>query len=197
LTSPRITEVTRKTRETDISIKLNVDGKGTSSISTGIEFFDHMLSLFARHGLFDLDVRCTGDLAVDGHHTVEDVGIALGEAFTQALGAKESITRYGTAYVPMDEALCRTVVDFSGRPFIVFKAEFPSEMVGELSTELVEEFFRALAVQSKINLHVEVLCGKNSHHIAEAIFKSAARAFCAAVALDPRVQGVPSTKGVL
>ena len=197
MSKPRIAAVSRKTKETDISIKLNLDGGGNSNISTGIEFFDHMLSLFAKHGLFDLEVRCQGDVNVDGHHTVEDVGISLGEACSQALGTKEGITRYGMAYVPMDEALCRSVVDLSGRPYLVFKAQFPSEMVGGLSTELVEEFFRALAVQARINLHIEVLYGRNSHHIAEAAFKSTARAFSGAVAIDPRVRGVPSTKGVL
>ena len=197
MTKTRTAEVARRTKETEIAIRLNIDGKGDSSISTGIEFFDHMLTLFAKHGLFDLEIRCQGDLGVDGHHTVEDVGIALGEAFGQALGAKEGITRFGLAYVPMDESLCRTVVDFSGRPYLVFQAQFGAEMVGGLNTELVEEFFRALAVQSRSNLHIEVPYGKNSHHITEAIFKSAARAFCAAAELNPRVSGVPSTKGML
>jgi imidazoleglycerol-phosphate dehydratase len=193
----RAAEISRKTKETDVSVKLNVEGRGDSRISTGIHFFDHMLTLFAKHGLFDLEIQCAGDVEVDGHHTVEDVGIALGEAFNQALGPKEGISRYGVSYVPMDETLCRAVVDFSGRAYLVCKVNFPSERVGKMSTELVEEFFRALAVQSKINLHVEVLYGKNSHHMAEAMFKSAAKAICAAVAKDPRVVGVPSTKGVL
>jgi len=197
LTKPRTAKVSRKTKETNITIKLNLDGKGNSDISTGIEFFDHMLALFAKHGLFDLEIRCQGDLGVDGHHTVEDVGIALGEACYQALGTKEGITRFGMAFVPMDEALCRTVVDFSGRPYLVFNAHFPSQMVGGLSTDLIEEFFRALVVQAMINLHIEVLYGRNSHHIAEAAFKSTARAFCMAAATDPRVRGIPSTKGVL
>ncbi len=197
LNKKRWAEVSRKTKETDISVKLNLDGKGDSRISTGIRFFDHMLTLFARHGLFDLEIQCVGDLEVDGHHTVEDVGIALGEAFDQALGSKEGISRYGTAYVPMDEALCRTVVDFSGRPFLVCKVQFSSGKVGEMNTELVEEFFRALAMHSKANLHVEVLYGKNSHHKVEAMFKSAAKAICAAATKNPRVEGVPSTKGVL
>ena len=197
LNKKRAAEVSRKTKETDITVKLSLDGKGESRIATGIHFFDHMLTLFAKHGLFDMEIACAGDLEVDGHHTVEDVGIALGEAFHQALGSKEGITRYGTAYVPMDETLGRTVVDFSGRPYLVCKAEFPSEKVGAMSTELVEEFFRALAVHARVNLHVEVLYGKNSHHMAEAMFKSAARAFCIAVTKDPRVTGIPSTKGVL
>ena len=197
LNKERLAEVSRKTKETDISVKLNLDGKGDSQISTGIHFFDHMLTLFARHGLFDLEIRCVGDLEVDGHHTVEDVGIALGEAFDRALGPKEGISRYGTAYVPMDETLCRTVVDFSGRPFLVCKVQFSAGKVGEMSTELVEEFFHALAMHSRANLHIEVLYGKNSHHKAEAMFKSTARAICAAVSKHPRVEGVPSTKGVL
>ena len=193
----RTSEVSRKTSETDISIRLNLDGEGASQVSTGIHFFDHMLILMAKHGLFDLEVRCKGDLEVDGHHTVEDVGIALGQAFDRALGTKEGITRYGTAYVPMDEALGRAVVDYSGRPFLVCKVAFPAEKVGELNTELVEEFFRALAVHGRMNLHVEILYGKNSHHMAEAMFKSAGRALSLAAARNPAVKGVPSTKGVL
>jgi imidazoleglycerol-phosphate dehydratase len=197
LNPPRAAEVSRKTKETEITVRLVIDGQGESRIATGIHFFDHMLALFAKHGLFDVDIACQGDLEVDGHHTVEDVGIALGEAFHRALGSKEGMTRYGAAYVPMDEALSRAVVDFSGRPYLVCKAEFASEKMGAMSTELVEEFFRALAVNARINLHIEVLYGKNSHHMAEAMFKSVARAFCAAVARDPRVMGIPSTKGVL
>lgn len=193
----RTSEVSRRTNETDISVRLNLDGEGASRVSTGIHFFDHMLILMAKHGLFDLEVRCKGDLEVDGHHTVEDVGIALGQAFDRALGAKEGITRYGTAYVPMDEALGRAVVDYSGRPFLVCKVSFPAEKVGELNTELVEEFFRALAVHGRMNLHVEILYGKNSHHMAEAMFKSAGRALSLAAARNPAVKGVPSTKGVL
>ena len=193
----RTSEVSRKTSETDIAVRLNLDGEGTSRVSTGIHFFDHMLILMAKHGLFDLEVRCKGDLEVDDHHTVEDVGIALGQAFDRALGAKEGITRYGMAYVPMDEALGRAVVDYSGRPFLVCKVVFPAEKVGELNTELVEEFFRALAVHGRMNLHIEILYGKNSHHMAEAMFKSAGRALSLAAARNPAVKGVPSTKGVL
>lgn len=193
----RTSEVSRRTSETDISVRLNLDGEGASQVSTGIHFFDHMLILMAKHGLFDLEVRCKGDLEVDGHHTVEDVGIALGQAFDRALGTKEGITRYGMAYVPMDEALGRAVVDYSGRPFLVCKVGFPAEKVGELSTELVEEFFRALAVHGRMNLHIEILYGKNSHHMAEAMFKSAGRALSLAAARNPAVKGVPSTKGVL
>jgi imidazoleglycerol-phosphate dehydratase len=197
LSNARVGEVVRKTKETDVTVRLDLDGKGESQISTRIHFFDHMLTLFAKHGLFDLKVQCKGDIEVDGHHTVEDVGIALGEAFIKALANKEGISRYGVAYVPMDEALCRTVVDFSGRPYLVCNADLHAEMVGQLSTELVEEFFRALAVQSRMNLHIEVLYGKNSHHIVEAMFKSAAKAICLAVTRDPRVVGIPSTKGIL
>ena len=193
----RTSEVSRRTNETDISVRLNLDGEGASQVSTGIHFFDHMLILMAKHGLFDLEVRCKGDLEVDGHHTVEDVGIALGQAFDRALGTKEGITRYGMAYVPMDEALGRAVVDYSGRPFLVCKVAFPAEKVGELNTELVEEFFRALAVHGRMNLHIEILYGKNSHHMAEAMFKSAGRALSLAAARNPAVKGVPSTKGVL
>ena len=197
MTNQRTSEVARRTSETDISVRLNLDGEGASRVSTGIHFFDHMLILMAKHGLFDLQVRCKGDLEVDGHHTVEDVGIALGQAFDRALGAKEGITRYGMAYVPMDEALARAVVDYSGRPFLVCKVAFPAERVGELNTELVEEFFRALAVHGRMNLHIEILYGKNSHHMAEAMFKSAGRALSLAAARNPAVKGVPSTKGVL
>lgn len=197
MNNQRTSEVSRRTTETDISVRLNLDGEGTSQVSTGIHFFDHMLILMAKHGLFDLEVRCQGDLEVDGHHTVEDVGIALGQAFDRALGTKEGITRYGMAYVPMDEALGRAVVDYSGRPFLVCKVAFPAEKVGELNTELVEEFFRALAVHGRMNLHIEILYGKNSHHMAEAMFKSAGRALSLAAARNPAVKGVPSTKGVL
>jgi len=197
LKNQRTSEVSRRTNETDISVRLNLDGEGASQVSTGIHFFDHMLILMAKHGLFDLEVRCKGDLEVDGHHTVEDVGIALGQAFDRALGAKEGITRYGMAYVPMDESLGRAVVDYSGRPFLVCKVAFPAEKVGELNTELVEEFFRALAVHGRMNLHIEILYGKNSHHMAEAMFKSAGRALSLAAARNPAVKGVPSTKGVL
>lgn len=193
----RVAEVSRRTKETDVFVKLKLDGKGSSKIETGIYFFDHMLALLAKHGLFDLEVRCEGDLEVDGHHTVEDVGIALGEAFGKALGSKEGITRYGMAYVPMDETLGRAVVDFSGRSFLVCKAKFSAERVGELNTELVEEFFRALAVHGKMNLHIEILYGRNSHHMVEAMFKSAGRALYQAAAKDSQVEGVPSTKGVL
>jgi imidazoleglycerol-phosphate dehydratase len=193
----RQAEVTRKTKETDITVNLNLDGTGESTISTGIGFFDHMLALFARHGHFNLQIQCQGDLDVDGHHTVEDVGLALGEAITRTIGTKEGIHRYGTFYAPMDEALCRAVVDLSGRPFLICRAEFPRENMGEMNTELVEEFFRALATQGQMNLHIEVLYGKNCHHMAEAMFKATARALAAAICFDSRVKGIPSTKGTL
>ena len=197
MSNARVGEVVRRTKETDVTVRLDLDGKGESRISTGIHFFDHMLTLFAKHGLFDLEILCKGDIEVDGHHTVEDVGIALGEALNLALAKKEGISRFGVAYVPMDEALCRVVVDFSGRAYLVCRVDFPAEMIGQLNTELIEEFFRAMAVQARMNLHVEVLYGKNSHHMVEAMFKSAAKAICMAVTRDPRVVGIPSTKGVL
>jgi imidazoleglycerol-phosphate dehydratase len=193
----RTAEISRKTKETDIQLRLDLDGTGESKISTRIGFFDHMLTLFSRHGLFDLELKCAGDLDVDGHHTVEDAGLALGDGFSKALGSKEGITRYGTACVPMDEALCRAVVDLSGRPYLVCKADFPREDMGGMGTDLVEEFFRAFSTQAKMNLHIEVLYGKNAHHIAEAMFKAVARALAVAIRLDPRVKGIPSTKGVL
>jgi len=197
MNNARIADVARKTKETDIRLKLNLDGDGEAKVSTRIGFFDHMLTLFARHGHFDLEVQCQGDVEVDGHHTVEDVGIALGEAFTRALAEKEGISRYGMSYVPMDETLARAVVDLSGRAYLVCKARFRQDQMGGMSTELAEEFFRALATQGKMNLHLEVLYGRNCHHICEAMFKAAARAVAQAVRLDPRVKGIPSTKGVL
>ncbi len=187
----------RKTKETDISVSVILDGTGKSSVSTGIGFLDHMLDLFAKHGLFDLTVRCKGDLHVDDHHTTEDVGIAMAKAFTAALGEKKGIARYGTAYVPMDEALARCVLDLSGRSALVFKAEFNRKKVGDLSTEMIEHFFQSFAENLKANIHIEVLYGKNTHHKIEAMFKAFARAMRQACELDPRVKGVLSTKGKL
>lgn len=187
----------RKTKETDISVTVILDGSGKSSISTGIGFLDHMLDLFAKHGLFDLTVKCKGDLHVDDHHTTEDVGIAMAKAFTQALGEKKGIARYGTAYVPMDEALARCVLDLSGRSALVFNAEFNRKKVGDLSTEMIEHFFQSFAENLKANIHIEILYGKNTHHKIEAIFKSFARAMRQACEMDPRVKGVLSTKGKL
>ena len=194
---PRVASVRRKTRETDIALRLDLDGRGSSRISTGIGFFDHMLTAFAKHGFFDLDIKCRGDLHVDAHHTVEDVGIAIGQAVREALGDKQGIVRFGHAYVPLDEALSRCVVDLSGRPYLHFDATFRARQLGTMSTELFEDFFWALADHGRMSLHLESLRGRNAHHIAETLFKSAARALAMAVARDQRVHGVPSTKGVL
>jgi len=195
--SERTAAVNRTTRETEVFVSLNLDGTGKSSIRTGIGFLDHMLTLFAKHGLFDIEISCKGDLIVDGHHSVEDIGICLGMAFDQALGDKSGLTRFAHAYFPMDEALARVVADLSGRPFLVCRVEAGRERVGELDAELFEEFWRAVAMQGKMNLHIELLYGRNAHHIFEAVFKAAARALCLATRVDARVQGVPSTKGVL
>ena len=193
----RSTRIERETSETRILLELCLDGGGIYEIHTGIGFFDHMLISFARHGLFDLTVRCEGDLEVDAHHTVEDVGICLGEAFAQALGDKAGIVRFGSAYVPMDEALARAVVDLSGRAYLVFDADFRVQRVGTFDTELAVEFFRALALEGRMNLQVDLLRGENGHHALEAIFKACARALDAASRYDGRVTGIPSTKGVL
>lgn len=193
----RTSEIIRKTNETDISLWLDVDGTGETQIDTGIGFFDHMLMLFAKHGLFDIKLKAIGDLYVDAHHTVEDVGIVLGLGIKKALGEKKSLARYGTAYVPMDETLAVVSLDLSGRPYIVFNASFKSDKIGQLDTELIEEFFRALAFNAGITLHINVLYGNNSHHIAEAIFKAFARALDQATQIDERVVGVMSTKGSL
>jgi imidazoleglycerol-phosphate dehydratase len=193
----RKAKIVRKTKETDIKVSVLLNGTGKSSVSTGIGFLDHMLDLFAKHGLFDLTVSCKGDLHVDDHHTTEDVGIALAKAFTEALGDKKGIARYGTAYVPMDEALARCVVDLSGRSALVFNAEFNRKKVGDLSTEMIEHFFQSFAENIKANIHIEVLYGRNTHHKIEAIFKSFARAMRQACEMDLRIKGVLSTKGSL
>lgn len=193
----RKAELSRKTGETDITVSINLDGSGTGCINTGIGFFDHMLDLFAKHGLFDLKVDAKGDLNVDAHHTIEDVGIVLGQVLKEALGDKKSIKRYGTAYVPMDEALAMAALDLSGRPFLVFEAQFTMEKVGEMETELVEEFLRAFAFNAGLNLHIKVFYGNNNHHIIEAIFKSLGRALDEATRRDDRISGVMSTKGTL
>jgi imidazoleglycerol-phosphate dehydratase len=188
----------RKTSETDIRLTLRLDGTGFSKVSTGIAFFDHMLVLFAKHGLMDLELTAKGDLEVDYHHTVEDTGILLGQALTKALGDKTGIRRYGTAHVPMDEALVRTVLDLSGRPFLAYHAPADVPAIGSAFTfQLVEEFLRAFSVHGGMNLHIDVLAGRDAHHMAEGIFKSLARALDEATRVDPRVQGIPSTKGVL
>jgi imidazoleglycerol-phosphate dehydratase len=187
----------RKTRETDIRLRLDLDGAGKSKIATGIGFFDHMLTAFSTHGRFDVELRCKGDLHVDAHHSVEDVGIALGQALREALGDKKGIVRFGHAYVPLDEALSRCVIDLSGRPYLHYDVTFKARQIGEMPTELFEDFFWALADHGRLNIHLEAIRGRNAHHIAETLFKSAARALSMAVARDPRVKGVPSTKGSL
>jgi len=193
----RTAAVKRKTRETDITLALGLDGRGRSSIDTGIGFLDHMLTAFATHGRFDLDVRCRGDLHVDAHHSVEDVGIALGDALKQALGDKKGIVRFGHAYVPLDEALSRCVIDLSGRPFLHYDVTFKAKQLGTMPTELFEDFFWALADHGRLNIHLESIRGRNAHHIAETLFKSTSRALSMAVSIDPRVKTIPSTKGTL
>lgn len=193
----RAATIDRQTRETQIHLELNIDGSGQGSWQTGIGFFDHMLELFTRHGAFDLKVEAQGDLHVDQHHTVEDVGICLGQAVKQALGDKQGIRRYGHFTLPMEETLCTTAFDLSGRYYLVFQAQFPSSKIGEFDTELVEDFWQAVAANALCNLHVLVPYGRNSHHISEAIFKCAARALRMAVESDPRIMGLPSTKGIL
>ena len=178
-------------------VRLVLDGGGASAVSTGVAFLDHMLELFARHGLFDLEVECRGDLHVDDHHSVEDIAITLGQALAQALGDKSGIARYGEATVPMDEALCRAVVDLSGRFYLVYEVETRRQTIGNFSVELAEHFWRSLAEAARCNLHIDCLRGRNTHHILEGTFKAAARALRRAVERDPRVAGVPSTKGVL
>lgn len=193
----RTAEITRTTKETDIRINLNLDGSGQSAINTGVPFLDHMLDLFTRHGLFDLTVTCNGDLHIDDHHSVEDIAICLGQAFRQALGDKKGIVRYGAAYVPMDETLARSVVDLSGRYFLVYNVANTREKVGTFSVELAEHFWHSFAEHCQCNLHIEVLYGRNQHHILEAVFKATTRALSQAVRVDERIQGVMSTKGTI
>lgn len=194
----RIAEISRKTAETDIRLSLNLDGKGGSTIKTGCGFFDHMLTLFAKHGRFDLAVECDGDTYVDYHHTVEDIGIVLGKAFNQALGEKRGIVRYGNFILPMDESLIMTAVDISGRVYLGYALNIPTEKVGDFDTELVEEFFVAFCHNAGLNLHIRQLAGSNSHHIIEGTFKSVARSLKAAVSVDEAFRDeIPSTKGVL
>ncbi|KAB2952660.1 imidazoleglycerol-phosphate dehydratase HisB [Heliorestis acidaminivorans] len=194
----RIAKYSRKTAETDIAMEINLDGSGRFTGSSGIGFLDHMLTLLARHGQLDINLTCQGDLEVDNHHTVEDLGICLGNLILKALGEKKGITRYGHAYVPMDETLVRICLDLSGRPYLVYKVTIPVERVGTLETELVEEFFRGLVNHGAMNLHIHLLEGGNGHHIIEAIFKGLGRALKQAVALDPRsLDKIPSTKEVL
>jgi len=192
----RVSRITRKTRETDIEVELNLDGTGRVDLATGIPFLDHMLHLFAAHGYFDLTVKAVGDLEVDQHHTVEDIGICLGQAFREALGEKSGVRRYGEARVPMDEALAQAVVDLSNRPFLYFDVRF-APVAAALDPQLVKEFWRAVAVQGGMTIHLEVPYGENTHHIMEAIFKAMARALDRASQPEPRASGAPSTKGVL
>jgi imidazoleglycerol-phosphate dehydratase len=193
----RKAEIKRKTRETDVQIALDLDGTGVNRIDTDVPFLDHMLELFARHGLFDLEITCKGDLKIDDHHSVEDTAISLGQAFAQAMGDKVGIVRYGVAYVPMDETLARAVVDLSGRSYLIYKVQNTRDRVGTFSVELAEHFWHSFAEHCKCNLHIEVFYGRNQHHIIEAVFKSAARALSQAVRIDERIEGVMSTKGVI
>ena len=193
----RLADVRRQTKETDVRVKLNLDGSGKSTITSGLPFLDHMLELFAKHGLFDLSVNCRGDLEVDDHHSVEDIAITLGQALTEALGDKAGIRRYGEAIVPMDEALCRSVIDLSGRFYLVYEVTTRRQKIGTFSVELAEHFWRSFAESAKCNLHIDCLRGRNTHHMLEGTFKATARALRQAVALDPRITGVLSTKGSL
>lgn len=193
----RLATVHRKTKETDVRVRLNLDGSGKSQISIGVPFLEHMLELFAKHGLFDLDVKCDGDLEIDDHHSVEDIAITLGQALAQALADKAGINRYGEAVVPMDEALCRSVIDLSGRFYLVYEVPTKRQKIGNFSVELAEHFWRSFAETAKFNLHIDCLRGRNTHHILEGTFKASARALRQAVERNNRVTGVPSTKGSL
>ncbi len=194
----RSATVARKTLETQIAIKLNLDGTGQTRLNTGLPFLDHMLDQVARHGLIDLDIQAEGDLHIDGHHTVEDIGITLGQAFAEAVGDKKGIRRYGHAYVPLDEALSRAVIDFSGRSGLVYAVEFPRATIGAFDTELFSEFFQGFVNHSRVTLHLDKVRGKNAHHIAETVFKAFGRALRMALEYDPRsVDSIPSTKGTL
>ena len=198
MTTPRRASIKRNTAETQIQLSINLDGTGTTQLQTGIGFFDHMLDQIARHGLIDLDIQCIGDLHIDGHHTVEDVGIALGQAFREAVGDKKGLRRYGHAYVPLDEALSRVVVDFSGRPGLVMPVQFSSGMIGALDTQLIFEFFQGFVNHAFVSLHIDNLRGHNAHHQAETIFKAFGRALRMALEFDPRaLDQIPSTKGSL
>ncbi len=193
----REARVQRKTKETDVCIKLNLDGAGRSRINTGLPFLNHMLELFAKHGLFDLEILCKGDLEIDDHHSVEDIAITFGQALTEALSDKVGIKRYGEAIVPMDEALCRSVIDLSGRFYMVYEVATRRQRIGNFSVELAEHFWRSFAETAKFNLHIDCLRGRNTHHILEGTFKATARALRLAVERDPRISGVLTTKGVL
>src|SRR5690242_21683194 len=193
----RTARVMRNTKETLVTVQLELDGTGKARVDTGIPFLDHMLNLFARHGLFDLEIECRGDLQIDDHHSVEDVAITLGEAFREALGEKTGISRYGMSIVPMDEALCRAVIDLSSRFYLVYEVEITRDRIGNFSVELAEHFWRSFAENLKCNLHIDLIRGRNTHHILEATFKATARALRQAAERDPRVTGVLSTKGSL
>lgn len=193
----RTSSIERKTSETDIRLKLDLDGGGTYQVQTGVRFFDHMLELFAKHGRFNLELNCDGDVDIDTHHTVEDIGICLGQAIKEALGDKQQIVRYATTFTPMDEAICRVSMDISGRSYLHFDAEFTREKVGDFETEMVEEFFRALAMQAGITLHIQVEYGTNNHHMIEGVFKGFGRALREASRIDETLEGVLSTKGIL
>ena len=193
----RIITTTRKTKETDITVTLNLDGSGKAEIRTGIGFFDHMLEGFSRHGFFDLNLTCNGDLQVDSHHTIEDCGIVLGDAIRQALGNKEGIRRFGSCILPMDETLVLCAIDLSGRPYLMFDGDFTAERLGTLDTEMVREFFYAVSYSAGMNVHIKVLNSGNNHHMIEAMFKAFARALDEAVSIDSRIQGILSTKGSL
>lgn len=197
MTAPRTATIRRETAETRIELAVNLDGTGKTDVATGVGFFDHMLTHLGRHGLFDLSVKCVGDLHIDAHHTVEDVGICFGQALAQALGGKAGIRRYGDATVPMDEAMVTAAVDLSGRPFLVWKAAVPTETLGTFSSQLAEEFWRAVSSAGRLTLHVVLHHGHNTHHIVETIYKACARALRQATEADPRAAGIPSTKGVL
>ena len=196
-TNNRTANIQRKTKETDIRVSFALDGTGRSKINTGLPFLDHMLELFAKHGLFDLEIRCNGDLEIDDHHSVEDIAITLGQTLSEALGEKKGINRYGEAIVPMDEALCRSVIDLSGRFYLVYEVPAKRQRIGNFSVELAEHFWRSFAETAKFNLHIDCLRGRNTHHMLEGTFKATARALRQAVALNPRVVGVLSTKGSL
>lgn len=195
--SKRTAKISRDTLETRISVALNLDGSGSSSFATGIPFLEHMLEQVARHGAFDLEISAQGDLHVDDHHTVEDIGITLGQAFKQALGDKQGILRYGHAYVPLDEALSRVVIDFSGRPGLEYRVEFDRPRIGRFDADLIHEFFQGFVNHAPATLHIDNLSGRNAHHIAETLFKAFARALRVAVSRDERISGIPSTKGSL
>ena len=193
----RRAEIKRKTNETDIEVCLNIDGRGEASVCSGVEFFDHMLAGFARHGLFDLQMNCRGDLGVDDHHTIEDAGIVLGRAIKEALGDKKGIRRYGSSILPMDDTLVLVALDLSGRPYFSFDGEFRGQKMGEMETAMVREFFYAISYTAEMNLHMKILSGQNDHHKAEALFKAFAKALDAATEIDPRITDVLSTKGTI